>query len=91
MHDQGQRRKHDETSRQHESLTISPFGVEVECKVEETSPLENVAEMHKVMCESKLPDKPNSCKIVLIQARITRDEIMLLSVRVMSVDVRQRR
>ena len=56
--------------------------------MEETSPLENVAEMHKVMCESKWPDKrlqerPGSSE------NHTKDEKMLHSVRVTSVDVRQ--
>ena len=39
------------------------------------SPSDDVAEMHKVMCESNWPDKRdkrNRCENVLIQARITR-------------------
>ena len=63
--------------------------------MEETSPLENVAEMHKVMCESNWPDKRDKRK--QLQERPdssenhTKDEKMLPSVRVTSVDVRQRR
>ena len=63
--------------------------------MEETSLLENVAEMHKVMCESNWPDKRdkrNSCQERLDSSENhTKDEKMLPSVRVTSVDVRQRR
>ena len=40
-----------------ESLIGRRFSVEEERRVEETSPSVDVAEMHKVMCESDWPDK----------------------------------
>ena len=60
--------------------------------MEETSPSNDVAEMHKVMCESDWPDKWSSSENVSIQVRITRRvRTTVPSVKVTSVDVRQRR
>ena len=65
------------------------FSVEEERRGEETSLSDDVAEMHKVMCES---DQTSSCEKVSIQVRITRTvRTIVPSVKVMSVDVRQKR
>ena len=40
-----------------EQLIGRRFSVEEERRVEETSPSGDVAEMHKMMCESNWPDK----------------------------------
>ena len=40
--------------------------------MEETSPSNDVAEMHKVMCKSDWPDKRGGCENVSMQVRITR-------------------
>ena len=62
------------------------FNVEEERRAEETSSSDDIAEMHKVMCGSDWPDKWRSCENVSRRVRTT-----VPSVKVTSVDVRQRR
>ena len=68
----------DESSRnnpinEEEWLIGRRFNVEEVRRVEETSPSDDVAEMHKVMCESDWPDKWSICENVSIHTESEND------------------